>query len=79
MLHPSPADIEFMIKHIDDDRRPWFVGANAGCLVLAYLSVALRLLSRRKIGTKIGLDDWLIGLATVSELSFAVIRAEKEE
>jgi len=79
MLHPSPADIEFMKKHIDDDRRPWFVGANAGCLLLAYLAVALRLLSRWKIGTKIGLDDWLIGLATVSKFSFAMVRAEKEE
>jgi hypothetical protein len=66
MLHPSPAEIAHMQANASDDRRVWFVAANAAFLVLAYLSVAMRVLSRRKIGTYIGLDDWLIIASAVS-------------
>lgn len=66
MMHPTPDQIAYMKAHIDEDRRSWLVGANVTCLIVAYLSVALRLISRCKIGIKIGLDDWLICGAAVS-------------
>ncbi|KAF2113080.1 hypothetical protein BDV96DRAFT_648693 [Lophiotrema nucula] len=63
MIHPSAEEIAYMEAHVDDDRRLWFVGINAACLAVGYLAVTLRFLSRSKIGTNLGLDDWLIGLA----------------
>ncbi|KAF2475039.1 uncharacterized protein BDR25DRAFT_384564, partial [Lindgomyces ingoldianus] len=65
MLHPTAQDISYWQAHLGDDRRSWFVGLNATFLVLAYVAVSLRFLSRLKIGTKIGLDDWLICCAAV--------------
>jgi hypothetical protein len=70
MRHPTPEQTAYMQAHIHDDRRAWFVGANSAFLALAYLSVALRFVSRMKIGTKIGLDDWLIFAAAVSQSLF---------
>lgn len=46
------------------------MGANVACLVVAYVSVGLRFMSRLKIGTHLGLDDWLICGAAVSCVSF---------
>ncbi|KAF2262580.1 hypothetical protein CC78DRAFT_545766 [Lojkania enalia] len=63
MLHPTPADIEYMLARVGEDRRQWLVGGNVASLVLVFLSVGLRILSRVKIGTRVGLDDWLICLA----------------
>lgn len=66
MLHPTPDEIAYMQAHASDDRRAPFVGVNIACLVLAFVAVSLRVIARIKIGTKIGLDDWLIILAAVS-------------
>jgi magnesium-transporting ATPase (P-type) len=60
MIHPSPEQINHMTAHASDDRRPWFIGVNVLCLVLAYFAVGLRIISRLKIGTNIALDDYLI-------------------
>jgi hypothetical protein len=55
-----------MHAHASDDRRGWLVGATVALLVLAYLAVAMRVMSRRKMGTSIGVDDCLIIASAVS-------------
>lgn len=66
MMQATPEQLAYWREHAADDRRAWFVGGNALCLVVAFAAVVLRVLSRVKIGTMIGLDDWLIGVAAVS-------------
>jgi len=70
MHHPTPAQVAYMTAHASDDRRGWIIGVNILCLLLAAGAVALRLASRIKIGTKIGLDDGLVCAAWVSSLLF---------
>ncbi|ORY00952.1 hypothetical protein BCR34DRAFT_101650 [Clohesyomyces aquaticus] len=65
MLHPSDQDIAYWQTHRGEDRRSWFLGLNVAFLGLAYAAVGLRLVSRLKIGTKVGLDDWLICVAAL--------------
>jgi hypothetical protein len=66
MYHATPDQIAYMQAHINENRQPWFIGANIAFLVVALGSVALRFLARIKIGTHLGLDDWLIFTAAVS-------------
>jgi hypothetical protein len=66
MMHHTPAQIAYMKANIDDDGRAWVIGVNLSCLLVAAGAVALRLASRIKIGTKIGLDDGLVCAAWVS-------------
>lgn len=66
MLHPTEEHIAYMQAHATDDRRPWFVGVNVAFLALAYIAIGLRIMSRLKIKTAIGWDDWLICGAAVS-------------
>jgi hypothetical protein len=66
MKHPTPEQIAHMQAHIEDDRRGWLIGANVAFLVLAMISIVMRFMARKKIGARIGVDDWLICLAAVS-------------
>jgi hypothetical protein len=61
----EPEQVEYLQARIHEDRRPMFIAINAVFLVVVLVSVALRFISRRKIGTHLGLDDWLIALAAV--------------
>jgi hypothetical protein len=66
MKHPSPDQIAYMQAHGDDNRQPWLIGTNIAFLVITFIAVALRFIARVKIGTHLGLDDWLIFSAAVS-------------
>ncbi|KAF2683334.1 hypothetical protein K458DRAFT_418961 [Lentithecium fluviatile CBS 122367] len=68
MKHPSPDQLAYMQAHIDETRQPWLIGANVAFLIVAFVSVALRFTARIKIGTHIGLDDWLIFSAALCVL-----------
>jgi len=69
MRHPNPSQIAWMEGRVSDNRSGALVGEHTLCLALAIIAVALRLVSRVKVGTRIGLDDWLICGALVSKIS----------
>ena len=54
------AEIEYQKAHVQDDRRPELVISVIVCLSLAYISVLLRILSRRLIQASLKADDWMI-------------------
>lgn len=62
---PTPAQINYMLAHADDDRRPMMLAVHSTFLLLGFVSVALRFGSRIKIGAKLGTDDWFIFVAVV--------------
>ncbi|KAF2658330.1 hypothetical protein K491DRAFT_276662 [Lophiostoma macrostomum CBS 122681] len=72
MLHPSEADLAYMRAHADDNRAPLFVAVNGVCVGLVYFALIMRFISRMKIKTKIGLDDWLIALAALLVTSHVI-------
>ncbi|KAF2015775.1 hypothetical protein BU24DRAFT_462004 [Aaosphaeria arxii CBS 175.79] len=65
MRHPSPEQLASMQANVGDDARPWFIGVNVMCLALGIFAVALRVASRMRLGTKLGLDDYLVGFALI--------------
>lgn len=66
MKPPTPDQLAYMQAHINEDRQPWLIGANIVFLLIAFGSVAMRFMARMKIGTHLGMDDWLIFGAAVS-------------
>lgn len=66
MTAPTPADIEYMLMHQDDDRRPNYIAANSIFIGLAVLAVTLRVVSRTIAGVRFGLDDYTICASLVS-------------
>lgn len=63
--HLTPAEIRYQQDHIGDDARANVIAANAACLPLACIAVALRFGCRRMSRIKYELDDWLILAALV--------------
>ncbi|CAI6339121.1 unnamed protein product [Periconia digitata] len=71
MPPPTPEQIAHMQEHIDEDRRPLVYGIHSGFMIIGILSVALRFVSRVKIGAKLCKDDWLILAAMVCLIAHA--------
>lgn len=69
MSVPSEADIAYMMAHLDDDRRPNYIAANAICIGFAILAVTLRFVSRLMAGVRLGWDDYTI----VASLIFTIV------
>jgi hypothetical protein len=67
MRHPTKEQITYMAAHSGDNREPWYIALNTLCLAVACVAVGLRIASRTKLKTKIGLDDWLIIVAMVRD------------
>lgn len=65
----TQADMDYMLAHISDDRRPNYIAANSVCIGFAIAAVALRFVSRTIAGVKIGLDDYTIVVALVRRSS----------
>jgi hypothetical protein len=65
---PAPlteARVAYMLAHVEDNRQPNYIAANAICIGLASIAVMLRFVSRSLAGVKIGLDDYTICLSLV--------------
>ena len=56
-------DVSQQIAHLDDNKGPQVIGAQAACLALAYSGVLGRFLSRRLARAGFWTDDWLTLLA----------------
>jgi hypothetical protein len=69
MSVPTEADIAYMMAHLDDDRRPNYIAANAICIGFAILAVVLRFVSRLMAGVRLGWDDYTI----VASLIFTIV------
>ena len=57
---PSPTEIIWQEKHINDNKVPDIIAVNAVCFTIACIAIVLRFLARRKARVTYGLDDWLI-------------------
>lgn len=62
---PSPADIEYQIKHISDNQGPDVLGAFSVNFALACSAVTLRLAARRICKAKLLADDYFVLAALV--------------
>ena len=60
MVVPSPAEIEYQLAHIHENRSANLIISHALCLPLAVTAVILRFISRRSIKARLQADDWLI-------------------
>ena len=65
----SPAEIEYEVAHIHDNRGPDIVISSAVCIGLAIAAVCLRLAGRRLSRAAILADDYMMVFALVSQSS----------
>ena len=63
---PSPAEIQYELAHIHDNRAPSIVASSVICIALATIAVILRLLARRLGKVKILADDYMMVFTLVS-------------
>lgn len=68
----TPAEIQYMEKHIGDDMVPAILAVNVICTVAAYIGVAMRLVSRYIQRAGVKADDWSI----VASLVFQTLRVQ---
>ena len=61
------ADIQYMKKHIMDDKFSRMLAANIVCIIAAYIGVAMRLVSRYSQHVGIKADDWWIVASLVDQ------------
>ena len=66
MPRPSPAEIQYEIEHIHDDRSTEMIAAFSVMMILACSAVVLRILARWAIHLPLKADDYSIIAALVS-------------
>ena len=59
-LVAAAADMQYIKKHIMDDKASKILATNIVCLIAAYIGVAMRLVSRYYQHAGIKADDWWI-------------------
>lgn len=64
MAAPSPAEIQYQLRHIHDDQSDQIIAAFGVCLGFAVIAVLLRFVARHLTRAPLGGDDWttLVGL-----------------
>ncbi|KAL8768853.1 MAG: hypothetical protein Q9209_005034 [Squamulea sp. 1 TL-2023] len=60
MAGPTPADIQYQLQHIQEDRSNEIIVAFGICLGLAIITVLLRFVARHLTKASLGGDDWTI-------------------
>ena len=66
MATPNPAEIQYQLLHINEDRSQDIVNSNTICMVIAIDAVTLRFVSRRLCKVAILADDYVCLVALVS-------------
>ena len=66
MATPNPAEIQYQLLHIHEDRSQDIVNSNTICMVIAIVAVTLRFVSRRLCKAAILADDFVCLAALVS-------------
>ena len=69
MAAPSPAEIQYQLEHIHEDRSSDIVISHIVCMTLATVAVILRFTSRRLCKAAILADDYMILVALVRVIS----------
>ncbi|KAI7786484.1 hypothetical protein LA080_003728 [Diaporthe eres] len=67
----TPEQIQYLQDHADDTLVPSIHIANGICVAAATISVILRYLARRSLGTSLGRDDYCLFIAYVLYVAFA--------
>ena len=65
MAQPSAAEIQYQLYHINDDKSAQMVSSQICGMVIAFVAVALRLVSRRVGRVSILADDYMVVVALV--------------
>lgn len=60
MAAPSPAEIQYQLQHIHDDRSNGIITSFGVCLGVATITVLLRFVARRIKRAPLAGDDWTI-------------------
>ncbi|KAB8259684.1 hypothetical protein BDV32DRAFT_123937 [Aspergillus pseudonomiae] len=69
----TPEEIAYYQAHADDDLRPNQIAADVVGIVLTVTAVAARVLARFRSKAGFGWDDYLISVALMGQLSYAVL------
>ena len=69
MAAPSPAEIQYQLEHVHEDRSSDIVISHIVCMTLATVAVILRFTSRRLCKAAILADDYMILVALVRVIS----------
>ncbi|KAL8787667.1 MAG: hypothetical protein Q9213_002098 [Squamulea squamosa] len=75
MAGPTPAQIQYQLQHIQDDRSNEIIVAFAICLGFAIITVLLRFGARHLTKAPLGGDDWTIvfGLAIAASIVLYIV------
>lgn len=65
MAQLSPAEIQYELEHIRQDRAPNIIASYAICLSLACIAVVLRFVARRISRASLQADDFTVAIALV--------------
>jgi len=65
MAQPSSSEVQYQLNHINDNKSLEMVSSQICGMVIAFVAVALRLLSRRVGRVPILSDDYMIVVALV--------------
>ena len=65
MAQPSASEIQYQLNHINDDKSVQMLSSQICGMVIAFVAVALRLVSRRVGRVPILADDYMVVVALV--------------
>jgi len=65
-----PAEIEYELAHINQNRGPDMIVSSVICIALASVAVFLRFFARRLSRTQLWFDDYMMVLALVRKFIF---------
>lgn len=65
----SPADVQYQIQHISDDKSKQLIATGVVSLCVASVAIALRIVARRvnRFETSLQADDYMIIIGFVGE------------
>lgn len=78
MAPPTPAQLANMQSRLHEDRTVLVYAIHSTFMIIGIISVALRFISRFRIGAKLGKDDWLITVALVRSPSSIILVRNQE-
>ncbi|KAL8855422.1 MAG: hypothetical protein Q9178_007934 [Gyalolechia marmorata] len=75
MAGPTPAQIEYQLQHIQDDRSNEIIAAFGVCLGFAIITVLLRFVSRHLTRAPLKGDDWAVVFGLICAIGHVVGQA----
>ncbi|KAL8910937.1 MAG: hypothetical protein Q9172_007761 [Xanthocarpia lactea] len=72
MAGPTPAQIDYQLQHIQDDRSDEIIAALGVCLAFAIITVPLRFVSRHLTRAPLKGDDWAVVFGLICAIGYVV-------